>query len=357
MERVSTVKEVRLGFIGTGGNARNHIRAMAEREDVRIVAFADPSEASLRGALDGLGREVPTYADYRTMIDSEELDAVVISTPHTLHYEQVITCLDRGLHVQVEKPMACSSADARAIIKKQQETGKVVLIGYQRHYEARFRWVRHQINSGVIGRLTYVQCYQSQNWLRGQQGKWRLIPELSGGGQLNDSGSHLVDVLLWMTGLEPEEVSAYVDFRGEQVDINSAINVRFKGGAIGNISIVGDQVAQGMWEDVTIAGEAGIIWMRQGGQVHIATEGSLKPTPVTDFTIEREDQSVPVAPTMRDAQFAKDHNFIDVILGKSTNQVPPICGLRVIELTEAVWRSAEAGKPVAVEKGDEEVVA
>lgn len=328
-------QEIRVGFIGTGGNARGHIAAVAALPNVSIGGFADPSAESLQAAIERLGREVPTFADYKELIANVPLDAVVISTPHTLHYEQVMYALDHGLHVQVEKPMTCTSAHAREVIAKQKETGKVVSVGYQRHFEPRFRWVREQIASGRIGRVTFIQCFQSQNWLRGQRGKWRQVPELSGGGQLNDSGSHLVDIILWVTGLEAEEAMAYIDNRGVPVDVNSAINVRFTNGAIGNISIVGDQVARGMWEDITIAGEKGIMWLRQGGQLWIADEENPEPTQVTEFG---------------EPMGHKDENFIQAIRGEAEIQVPPICGLRVIELTEAVWRAAESGGPVKVEK-------
>ncbi len=327
---------IRIGFIGTGGNGRGHVKAMAQVAAAEVTAFADISDESLQLGLGVLGRAVPTFHDYREMLDKVPLDGVVISTPHTLHFEQVMTCLDRGLHVLIEKPMTCTSAHARAIIRKQEETGKVVLVGYQRHYEPRFRWVRQQLQDGVLGRLTFIQCFQGQNWLRDQEGKWRQQPELGGGGQLNDSGSHLVDVVLWLTGLAAAEVSAYVDNRGKAVDVNSAVNVHFTNGAVGNISILGDQVARGMWEDITIAGEKGVIWMRQGGQTHMAVADAMQTRQITDFG---------AAPATN-----KDLNFVETILGRAENQVPPLCGLRVIELTEAVWRAAAAGGgPVPVE--------
>jgi predicted dehydrogenase len=331
------LSEIRVGFIGTGGNGRGHIAANTKIPGVTIAAFADPSAESLSLALERAGFPVPTFSSAEEMIAQVPLDAVVISTPHTLHFQQVMYALDHGLHVLVEKPMVCSSADARAVIAKQKETGKVVCLGYQRHFEPRFRWVREQIASGRIGRVTFIQCFQSQNWLRNQQGKWRLEPEMSGGGQLNDSGSHLVDIILWVTGLEAEEVTAYVDNRRSRVDVNSAISVRFTNGAIGNISVVGDQVANRMWEDVTIAGDRGIMWLRQGGNLFIATEGALEPTRVTDF-----------GPAVGN----KNENFIQAIRGAAQVQVPPVCGLRVIELTEAVWRAAEQRRPVQVEKSD-----
>lgn len=332
-------RPIRLGFIGTGGNARGHIASMNRIDGVDIVAFADPSAQSLELALERLGRSVDTYTDYKDMIQKTPLDAVVISTPHTLHYEQASFALQHGLHVLVEKPMTCTSADARRLIQEAEASGKVLCIGYQRHFQPRYRWVKEQIQSGRLGRITFIQAFLGQNWLRGQQGKWRLVPELSGGGQLNDSGSHLVDILLWVTGLQAEEVSAYIDYRGEAVDINSTVNVRFTNGAIGNLAVLGDQVADGMWEDVTIAGERGVIWLRQGAAAFIATEDAMKPVEVTEF-------GSPAG--------SPDQNFIAAIRGEAEVQVPPICGLRVIELTEAAWRSAERGVPVKVETADAE---
>ena len=144
-------RPIRLGFIGTGGNARGHIASMNRIDGVDIVAFADPSAQSLELALERLGRSVDTYTDYKDMIQKTPLDAVVISTPHTLHYEQASFALQHGLHVLVEKPMTCTSADARRLIQEAEASGKVLCIGYQRHFQPRYRWVKEQIQSGRSG--------------------------------------------------------------------------------------------------------------------------------------------------------------------------------------------------------------
>ena len=92
---------IRVGFIGTGGNARGHIRQVAQIEGTEVVAFADPSERALEAAQEHIDGTVPTFADYIEMLDSVEMDGVVISTPHTLHYEQVMAALERGIHVEI----------------------------------------------------------------------------------------------------------------------------------------------------------------------------------------------------------------------------------------------------------------
>jgi predicted dehydrogenase len=164
-------------------------------------------------------------------------------------------------------------------------------------------------------------------------GKWRQQLSLSGGGQLNDSGSHLLDIILWMTGLEVEQVQAFMENFDSEVDINSALSIRFRNGAMGTISVVGNSPTGGMWEDITIWGSKAVVYMRKG-KITVKTAGTNE---------EYEPTGLPGSSN-------PDRNFIDAILGRDQVQVPPVCGLRVIELTEAAWKSAASGRPVRVKR-------
>jgi predicted dehydrogenase len=238
--------------------------------------------------------------------------------------------LEKGLHVLTEKPMVCKVSHANTVVETAKKTGKVVLVSYQRHFQGPFRYMRDVIRSGQLGEVQFISALQCQDWQRGQQGRWRLDPKLSGGGQLNDSGSHLVDIILWMTGLGVEQVSAFIDNLGEKVDINSAISIKFKGGAQGNISIVGN--APTWWEDITIWGKVGTLFYRNGQLRHVIGPG-------------RETHEISGWP----GGMSPDRNFVDAILGKAQVESPATCGLRVIELSEAAWKSASlGGKPVKV---------
>ena len=158
--------------------------------------------------------DVPVFEDYQEMLDKVEMDAVEISTPHTLHFEQIVAALDKGLHVLTEKPMVCTVDHAHQVIDKAEETGKVLMISYQRHLGAQYRFVRNQIMAGELGEIQFISALQDQQWYQGTIGLWRQKLSLSGGGQLNDSGSHLLDIVLWMTGLEVVEVpgvTGYLD--------------------------------------------------------------------------------------------------------------------------------------------------
>ena len=325
--------KIRVGFIGCGGNASGHIGRVLDISEAEVVALCDVDQGSLQRAKERLSQaaELPEFTHYQEMLEQVELDAVEISTPHTLHFEQIMAALDKGLHVLTEKPMVCTVDHARQVIAKAEETGKVLMISYQRHLQAQYRYVRNQIAAGELGDIQFISALQDQKWYQGTIGLWRQQMALSGGGQLNDSGSHLLDIALWMTGLEVAEVQAYMEYFDSEVDINSALSLRFRNGALGTIAVVGNSPTGGIWEDITIWGTKAVVYMRQG-QIFYKTQHSNEVYEVNNLP----------------GSTTPDQNFIDAILGRDQVQVPPECGLRVIELTEAAWASAASGQPVKV---------
>lgn len=339
---------IRMGLIGCGGNMRAHLRRLVTISEAQIVGIVEPSAENVRVARETFPQleGVPFYNSHQELLRAQSPDAVEISTPHTLHYEQILDSLAAGCHVLCEKPMTCTSAEAREVCRRAEESGKVVMVSYQRHQQALYRWMRSQISGGALGNLQLLTAQQYQSWYEGRiAGKgWRHIAHLSGGGQLNDSGSHMVDILLHVTNLRPVRVAAFQQNLGLEVDVNMAINVEFEGGAMGSIAIVGQAPGIGghVYEDVTIAGDRGGIYYRTMG-----TEGGH---PMLQFRLRGKTEpeaDIPELPSGSDP----DHAFIDVILGRAENEAPPLCGLRTIQLSEAAWRSAEnGGVPVAVEE-------
>jgi predicted dehydrogenase len=119
---------VRIGLVGTGWWATFcHIPTVEADSRATLVAIADLSAERLAVVGDRFNI-AKRYADYRLMIENEQLDGLIIATPHVAHAEIAVHALARGLHVLVEKPMATSSADARAIVFEASKVGKQVLI-------------------------------------------------------------------------------------------------------------------------------------------------------------------------------------------------------------------------------------
>ncbi|MBX7132862.1 MAG: Gfo/Idh/MocA family oxidoreductase [Fimbriimonadaceae bacterium] len=325
------MEKVRIGVIGCGGFMRYRLRRLLEVPEAEVVALVDTSPEQLRLTLEAYPQfqGVPTYADHVQMLASVQPDAVMIATPHTLHTQQILDAFEADCHVIVEKPMVTSVADAHRVIAARNACGKQAMVSYQRHLQPEFRYIRERIASGEFGEVRVVQALLSQEWKRFTIGSWRQDPALSGGGQLNDSGSHMLDILLWTTGLRAETVTAFCDNRETLVDIDTTMSVRFEGGALGSITIAGD--AHNWHEDITIWCAKGTFFLRQGKLTIVDEPGNR-------FTVDH---------------FAggshPDRNFIDAILGRDEVQSPFECGLRVMELTEAAWASsASGGAPVRV---------
>ncbi len=326
-------KKIRIAFIGCGGNSRGHGRRVAAQPDAAIVGLNDVSDDAIERFRNDVkvDSKVPDFADYKDMLAAVKPDAVLISTPHTLHFEQIMDSLDAGCHVHIEKPMVCTVDHAMKVIDKLKETGKHLMISYQRHFQPAYMYCREVVQSGKLGKVNFVTAHQCQNWYRSQRGRWRQDHALSGGGQLNDSGSHLIDILLWILEASPKEVFAIMEYYDVEVDILSALTIRFDNGALCNISVVGHAVG-GMHEDFTIWMEDGTIFVRDG-RIHVETQ---------------KQRMSEVPPDQLPVGSEKDRTFLDLVQGKAENKVDVYNGLRVIQLSEAAWKSAETGMPVTV---------
>jgi predicted dehydrogenase len=323
--------KVRVAMIGCGGFQRYRVGNLLKVKDAEIVALVDPSPDQMKMMKDqhpsvaGLS----TFTDHNEMLQQVRPDAVMIATPHTQHVTQILDSLAAGAHALSEKPLVTTVADAHKVIAARDQAGKIGMVSYQRHFQPEFRYIREQIQSGAAGAVQYITVLQSQEWLRAVKGTWRQQLSLSGGGQLNDSGSHVLDIVLWVTGQSPKTVSAFCDNKGTEVDINSTLSVMFKEGAMASFAIIGDGMS---WhEEITIWCDNIAFFIR---------DGKLTTVDRSRNTFKAEHLSGGSTP---------DQNYVDAILGKAKCESPFECGLEVIRLTEAAWKSSDAGgQPVEV---------
>lgn len=336
------------GMIGIGGLGYLQAKAYADMEEVSIVAGADVSPDARSLFEDAFG--APAYEHYREMLGQHagELDAVTVVTPHTLHYEHAMACLQRGLHVLVEKPMVTDVADAISLVDAATEQGLVLQVGYQRHFHPAFREIRRLLTEGRIGEVHTVSCQLGQDWIESHRGSWRVDPSLSGGGQLYDTGSHMLDVLLWVTGAEPQTVSAQLSFDAPRVDVNSALSIDLAGPdrpITASVGISGDGVEVTPWEGYVFWGTDGQLTYREDDIVVREKGGATYRTEIedaTDFDTLNE---------------RKLRNFMATIEGTEPPAAPGEVGVQVTALTEAAYRSAETDAEVAVQRLVEEAEA
>jgi len=332
------MSKLRVAFLGCGGIAGKHARSLKEKPDVEIVAGADVTAeqvgAFLERNLEDYTPAPAVFTDAAKMYAETSPEAVVICTPHTLHYEQGMQALDADLHVLMEKPMVTSAAHAHELKAKVDETGKVFVIGYNTPCSPNFKYLRDRIREGTFGKLELVNGYLSQNWMRGTAGKWRQEPELSGGGQAYDSGAHLMNSLCWSVESDVEEVFAFVDNHGTPVDINSTTSVRFASGVMANITISGNSPGNG----------SHMVFVFDGGRIEIDGWGGgwIKVFGADGKQIEE--------PGIEGEAMAPADNFVDAIAGRDEARTSPANGIVQSELMDAIYESARTGKPARPEK-------
>ncbi len=341
------------GFIGTtvGAGFRDHDAA-------RIETLVDIDEPTLHEAGGELGVDPKgRYTDYETMLDAEAetLDAVLIGTPHTLHYEQILAAFERDLHVICDKPLTTDIDEARDLVARDNRREEVLMVGYQRHLDPAFIRAR-QLWAEDDREPRWITAEVCQEWVDPFEDTWRQNPDLSGGGYLYDTGSHLLDCILWTTQLTPEAVSATMTFIDEdsaeprsagsraaaprgRVDGSGSVTVRFTTGATATFSYSGETPC--MREHIRM-------WDQQGA-VALDTH-DWEPSEYVEIDADNGEYRPRIKPSRRRT---KADAFIEAIRTGEEPAATALDGLRVTAVTEAAYESARnEGSFVSVDAAD-----
>jgi predicted dehydrogenase len=259
---------------------RERCREFASAPGVELVAASDNNEQTLGRLNEALVEKVPGFksgsvknyvGDYEflEMLRNENLDIVGIFSPHSLHDVHAKAAMRAGCHVVIEKPMANYVGDAIAMARMSIGAKKQLLVHYQRHYEPIYVSAKRAIDDGILGEVKKFEVFLAQRW---SGGGWRGDPRFSGGGQPNDSGSHLQDILLWMTGMFPQSVKGKTSFIFEDqngtplvrpIEIDADVDVTMENGATGHITILGN-TKTGFEEWIVLEGDKGKLTLKNG---------------------------------------------------------------------------------------------
>jgi len=331
------MKTIRMAIIGCGGFVRWHVRQIVPGvPELRIVALAD----SARGHAESLkkeylpGKRVAIYTDHRRMLKEVRPEAVIVSTPHTLHFRHCMDALAAGAHVMVDKPMVTSSFDARKLVARAKRAGRILQIAIQGIYTDTFAYARKLIADGTVGELQLITGVLAQGWLEATRGKWRQDPALSGGGQLYDSSAHVLSAMMFLVGSPVTEAFCWADNKGAAVDINAVGAIRFANGCMGSITSGGN--CDTWYSHLVVQGAKAVIEISpHGGNFRVHGRGrrrAIRSVP--------KDWAVPSVTPVR--------NFADVILGKAEPRCPASLGVVLADLMDALYASVRSGRSVKV---------
>jgi UDP-N-acetylglucosamine 3-dehydrogenase len=197
VNRRRIVDKPRIGLAGLGMMGRNHLRNLAARDDAVLVAVSDPEVTAREQAL-AAAPSVQAYADPSEMVTREDLDAVVVAVPTTLHFAVAIEAIRQGLHVLIEKPLASSVIDARQLIAAARDAGVVLQVGHIERFNPVVLKLAERLRAGDLTRIHSIKT------VRGGP-----MPErIRDVGVAIDLATHDIDVMLHLLAEQPVRVSA-----------------------------------------------------------------------------------------------------------------------------------------------------
>ena len=209
---------VRVGVIGTGAISQVvHVPILSERTDVALVAVAD---ADMHKA-EAISRrfEVPLVMESDDVLQWDELDAVVVSTPNHLHEQMAVAALGAGKHVLVERPLATSSAGVRRVLDAAAAAGRCLTVGMAHRYRPTVSALRAFATGGELGRVYSVRGSWLTRLAPVPRPTWRQNRERAGGGALMDLGVPALDLCMWLVGHpQVRRVSASVTYGDHEVE-------------------------------------------------------------------------------------------------------------------------------------------
>lgn len=333
---------LRIAVIGCGGMACHHAASMLRHQEiVSVPVVCEPSAPTYqRFALlfkDAGVVPPPNVPDLTTLLrhHAGELDAAFIITPHALHHDQAVACLEAGLHVLLEKPMVLNSQEAHSLIAARDRAQRHLVVAFNGSLSPQIRSAVQLLRSGELGSILTIHGVVWQGWNHYTQNTWRQIPEIAGGGFLFDTGAHLLNTVSDLAGEPVVEVAAWLDNRGRRVDILGTVMARLASGVLISLSGCGDTI-ESCASDVRVFCTGGIVrtgvW---GERLEIQRQGEANLTPVE-------------VPPSHGAW----EQFIRVCQGTLENPSPPEVGLRMALLWDMIRASAErGGVPVTAQQG------
>ena len=341
---------MKYALIGCGRISTNHVKA-AINNKLEIVGICDIIPEKMQEILKKHELEdnenIHQYTNYKELLQIESPDLVSIATESGNHAELALYCIEKGVHVIIEKPMAMSIDDANNIINLAEEKKVKVSACHQNRFNVAVQELRRAVEAGRFGKISHGSIHVRWNRNKGyyDQATWRGTWAQDGGALMNQC-IHGIDLLRWMMGDEVEEVygatrQQFHDYL-EAEDVGMAV-VKFKNGAIGTIEGTTNVYPKNLEETLYIFGENGTV--KIGGT-------STNNIDVWEFADETEEDAKNKGLEEATSNvYGNGHTslFADVIDAIENDRKPyvdAVAGRNALEMILAIYKSQKTGQSV-----------
>ena len=328
---------VRIGVVGAGAIAQlTHLPLLSRMRGAKLVAVCDNDRAKARALANRFDIE-DTYNDIEDLLESGELQAVVIATPNHLHEPHVLSAIAAGIDVLCERPLAMSARGVERIVNAAERAKRKVAVANNYRFRSDVQALAAFLRGGELGKLAGIRA-GAYHFRRGEQG-WRLRRAESGGGAFFDYGLPLLDLALWLADFpEAERVVAHMDRAVGKNAVEDAMLVQLScaGGISFNFDVMSDYIGEEerwWFETISTRGSARLAPLRVVKELH------GRPTDVS-----------PRGAAARESAFIQSYraelaHFL-AVLGGDAEYEAPTDQVTLHRIVEAIYKSADEGKEI-----------
>jgi predicted dehydrogenase len=345
-------RPIRIAVAGAGLIGRKHIAVLrAGAAGATLAGVADPAPQA-RHEAEAAGYVF--HADFEKLLDREKPDGVILAVPNQLHLPMGLLCIQRGIPVLVEKPVAATIEEGLLLVEAAEQAGVATLTGHHRRHNPILRKAAEVIAAGSLGRLVAASSIWLTHKPKGyHDATWRREP---GGGPILINAIHEIDCLRMLCG-EIDSVMAFASnaVRGFRVEDTVSAALRFTNGMLATLTLSDTASTPWNWEwssrenpffphqgedSIRIAGTRGCLGVP-------SLEMGWHEAGAENWGVPLTRQRVPYVPA--DPYVEQIDNFVQVIRGEAEPRLSGRGGLMTLAATLALVESAETGRAVIVE--------
>jgi predicted dehydrogenase len=344
-----------IGVIGAGWWATSaHIPGIIQNERAQLRAVQNRTMSKANMIAHDFGADL-AFDDYRKLVLTADIDAVVISSTPNMHFEEAKFSLEHGKHVLLEKPMTFTVAEAKELCAIASKHHLQLLVSCPWHYTCHANEARQLIREGSLGDVKMISILMTnpidkllkgintipthglnEVYIEPNPGSYN-DPSIAGGGQIFGQVSHVGAYLSFLTGVEPKEVYAKFDYDHSKNDIYDALLISMNNGALVTLASTAATPTEIRNYEVRIYGTKAILFLElwHGNMTYYPFEGNPKEYPTLPADGVYPDKA-PVS------------NFIKACLGLEVNNSPGELGLAAMKIIEAAGLSNKSGKSIKI---------
>jgi Predicted dehydrogenases and related proteins len=342
---------IRCGIIGLGWMGLNHAAAIASNPRLRLSAVSDVRDART----DAAKLRCKWLSSAQNMMSKQEVDAVVIATPHWTHWQLAIEALKAGLHVICEKPFTVTAAQADEVLQVASGSPGLLATVYQTRFEPAYQYVKQLLNSGELGQAYRYSLIESM-WRTDayyRNSPWRGTWKGEGGGVLLNQAPHLLDRYAWLFGM-PATVIGQCDTTLHKIEVEDTASAicRHPDGAHGFIHISANECPA--ISEMVISCDRGRITVRNGRITVNTLRDSIRQRTANDSenwgAFEGETRNVPgeLINSPSELLNAFYGNFVEAVDGHAALVSPGSEGRAPVELANAIALSSATGNLISL---------